>query len=177
MSLTFYKILQKTTRVEILQNVGDFRLLDRKCITALQQLRENERYTKGMFCWIGFNKKEISFNRGNRSAGSSNWSFWKLFNLAIDGITSFTTVPLRISTIIGLIVSLSSFIYMMYFVIKTLVIGEVVPGFPTLVTIVLFLGGIQLLSIGIIGEYLGRVFIESKNRPTYIASEYNDERL
>ena len=162
MSLTFYKILQKTTRVEILQNVGDFRLLDRKCINALQQLRENERYTKGMFCWIGFNKKEVEFEQGDRIAGQSSWNFFSLFNLAMEGITSFTIAPLRLSTIIGFIVSIIAFLYMCFIITKTLIWGDDVQGFPTLVVIILFLGGIQLLSLGIIGEYLGRIFNETK---------------
>ena len=112
LSLLYYHILQKTTRVEILQNVGDFRLLDRKCIEVLKQLRESERYTKGMFCWIGFNKKEITFEQGDRVAGTTSWNYLSLFNLAIEGITSFTTSPLRMSTMVGVLVSLIAFIYM-----------------------------------------------------------------
>lgn len=176
-SLMFYKILQKTTRIEVLQNVGDFRLLDRSCINALKQIRESERYTKGMFCWIGFNKKEILFDRGDRIAGKSAWNFWSLFSLAIEGITSFTTSPLRISSIFGLIVSLTAFIYMMYIFIKTLIYGDPVQGFPTTMIVILFLGGVQLLSIGILGEYIARIFNESKNRPTYIVREHNGTRL
>ncbi len=172
LSLTFYNLLQKTTRVEILKNVGDFRLLDKKCIDALKSLRENERYTKGLFCWIGFKKKEILFDRGDRAAGSSSWTIRSLFGLAVEGITSFTVAPLRISTYIGVITSFIAFIYMIYFLIKTIIFGDPVQGFPTLIIIILFLGGIQLLSLGIIGEYLGRIFNESKHRPTYIIKEY-----
>ena len=150
LSLLYYKILQKTTRVEILQNVGDFRLLDRKCIEVLKQLRESERYTKGMFCWIGFNKKEILFEQGDRVAGETSWNFRSLFNLAIEGITSFTTSPLRISTIMGVIVSLIAFVYMCVIIAKTIILGEDVQGFPTLMVVILFLGGVQLLSLGII---------------------------
>lgn len=177
LSLLYYRILQKTTKIEILQNVGDFRLLDRKCIEALKRLRENQRYTKGMFCWIGFKKKEILFEQADRSAGTSSWSLFSLFNFAIDGVTSFTTAPLRISTIIGCVISLVAFIYMCYILVKTLIYGDPVQGFPTLVVIILFLGGVQLLSLGIIGEYLARIFNETKNRPVYIAREYNDEEL
>lgn len=172
LSLTFYNLLQRTTRVEVLKNVGDFRLLDRKCIDALKSLRENERYTKGLFCWIGFRKKEILFDRGNRVAGSSSWTIKSLFGLAVEGITSFTVAPLRISTYIGVFTSFIAFIYMIYFLIKTIIFGDPVQGFPTLIIIILFLGGIQLLSLGIIGEYLGRIFNESKHRPTYIIKEY-----
>ena len=172
LSLLYYKMLQHTTRVEILQNVGDFRLLDRKCIDVLKQLRETERYTKGMFCWIGFKKKEILFLQGDRVAGQSSWNFWSLFNLAIEGITSFTTAPLRISTVLGFGVSIFALLYMLYIVAKTLVWGEAVQGFPTLMIAILFLGGVQLISVGIIGEYIGRIFNETKNRPVYIVNEY-----
>ena len=172
LSLLYYKLLQKTTRVEILQNVGDFRLLDRKCIDTLKQLRESERYTKGMFCWIGFNKKVIEFEQGDRVAGQTSWNYLSLFNLAIEGITSFTIAPLRLSTMIGIIVSLIAFIYMCVIIAKTLIWGEDVQGFPTLMVVILFLGGVQLLSLGIIGEYLGRIFHETKNRPVYVVKEH-----
>ena len=174
-SLLFYKILDNSTRFDVLQNVGDFRLLDRQCINALRKMRESERYTKGMFCWIGYSKKEIVFNRGNRVAGNSNWSFWSLCNLAIDGITSFTTIPLRFASVIGLIIALFSFFYALYFIVKTLILGDPVQGFTTTIVVILFLGGIQLFSIGILGEYVGRIFNESKQRPTYLASEYNEK--
>lgn len=176
-SLLFYKILAHSTRFEMLQNVGDFRLLDRRCVNALRKLRESERYTKGLFCWIGYKKKEIVFDRGDRVAGSSNWSFFSLLNLAIEGITSFTIAPLRISTMLGGIVSLCSFVALIYYVVKTIIWGDPIQGFPTIITVVLFLGGMQLLSIGIIGEYLGRVFNEVKNRPVYLCREYNGELL
>lgn len=176
-SLLFYAILQKSTRFEVLKNVGDFRLLDRCCIEALKKLRETERYTKGMFCWIGFKKKEIIFNRGDRAAGKSNWNFFSLFNLAIEGITSFTTTPLRFSTVLGFIISLFAFILMIFYLVKTIIWGDVIQGFPTLITVILFLGGIQLFSIGILGEYLGRIFNETKNRPVYLAREYNDKKI
>ncbi len=177
LSLAFYDILQRSTRIEVLPNVGDFRLLDRSCIEALKKLRESERYTKGMFCWIGFRKKEIKFDRGNRTAGNSSWNFFSLFGLAIEGITSFTTVPLRFATIMGVIVSLTSFIYIMYIILKVFLWGEPVQGYPSMMCVILFLGGVQLLSLGIIGEYLSRVFSESKNRPTYIARDYNGEKI
>ena len=172
LSLLYYKMLQHTTQVEILQNVGDFRLLDRKCIDVLKQMRETERYTKGMFCWIGFKKKEIQFEQGDRVAGKSSWSFGKLFNLAIEGITSFTTAPLRISTLLVFAVSIFALLYMIYILAKTLIWGEPVQGFPTLMIGILFLGGVQLISLGIIGEYIGKIFNETKNRPVYIVNEY-----
>ena len=176
LSLMFYRLLQSSSRFDVLQNVGDFRLLDRSCINALRQMRESERYTKGMYSWIGFKKKEIEFDRGNRVAGSSSWSFRQLFSLAIDGITSFTSLPLRISTVVGFIVSMLAFIYMIYIFIKALIWGDPVQGYPSLVILLLFLGGIQLLSLGIIGEYIGRIYNETKNRPDYIVRNFNDEK-
>ncbi|MCR5361825.1 MAG: glycosyltransferase family 2 protein [Bacteroidales bacterium] len=172
-SLLFYKILDHSTRFDVLQNVGDFRLLDRRCIEALRQMRESERYTKGMFCWIGFNKKEIVFNRADRVAGESNWSFWSLFNLAIEGITSFTTAPLRFATVCGIIVAFVAFCLMLFYGVKTLLWGDAVQGFTTLIVVTLFLGGVQLLSIGILGEYIGRIFNETKRRPPYLVGEYS----
>jgi len=175
-SLLFYSLLQKTTRIEILQNVGDFRLLDRCCIEALKSLRESERYTKGMFCWIGFKKTSVDFEQKDRVAGKSTWNYWSLFNLAIEGITSFTTTPLRFSSILGFIIAILSFGLMLFHLVKALIWGDPIQGFPTLVVLILFLGGIQLLSIGIVEEYLGRVFNESKHRPVYIVREYNGKK-
>jgi glycosyltransferase involved in cell wall biosynthesis len=173
LSIKFYKLLQRTSRFDVLQNVGDFRLLDRRCINALKRMRESERYTKGMFCWIGFNKKEVEFDRGDRVAGHSSWGYKQLFSLAIDGITSFTSAPLRISTFVGFVVSMLAFIYMIYVFIKALIWGDPVQGYPSMVILILFLGGIQLLSLGIIGEYIGRIYNETKNRPDYIVREFN----
>ena len=130
-----------------------------------------------MFCWIGFRKKEILFDRGDRVAGKSAWNFWSLFSLAIEGITSFTTSPLRISSIFGFIVSILAFVYMAFFLVKTWIFGDPVQGFPTLITVILFLGGVQLIAIGILGEYIARIFNETKNRPTYIAREHNGKKL
>lgn len=172
-SLLFYKILQKTTKIEILPNVGDFRLLDRKCIESLKQLRETERYTKGMYCWIGYKKTAVEFEQQDRQAGQSSWNFLSLLSLAIEGIVSFTTFPLKIATLVGIFTSLCAFIYMIYVIIKAILFGDPVSGFPTLLSIMLFLGGIQLLALGIIGEYIGRIFHETKGRPVYIVREYN----
>lgn len=177
LSLLFYKILDHSTRFDILQNVGDFRLLDRCCINALKRLRESERYTKGMFCWIGYKKKEIVFDRQNRVAGNSNWSFWSLLNLAIEGITSFTTAPLRLATVFGFFVAFFAFCLMLYYGVKTIVFGDEARGFTTLIVIILFMGGIQLLTIGILGEYVGRIFNETKKRPVYLADTYNGAKI
>lgn len=175
LSLLYYKLLQKTTNVSILQNVGDFRLLDRICIDALCSMRESQRYTKGMFQWIGFKKKEFTFDQDDRVAGNTKWSYIKLLNLAIEGITSYTTSPLKIATVMGLIVSLCAFIYMLFVLIKALAVGDPVAGYPTIMVVMLFLGGVQLLSLGIIGEYIGRIFNETKNRPAYFVREIDGE--
>jgi len=177
LSLMFYKILQSSSRFDMLQNVGDFRLLDRRCINALKRMRESERYTKGMFCWIGYKKKEITFDRGNREKGKSSWNYRQLFSLAINGITSFTNVPLRISTVLGVLVSLLSFTYMLVVFVKALFWGDPVRGYPSTAMLILFLGGIQLLSLGIIGEYIGRIYNETKNRPDYLVDEHNNEKV
>ena len=172
----FYSILQHSVRYDILPNVGDFRLLDRRCIDALRLLRENERYTKGLYAFIGFKKCSVPFETQERAAGHSSWNYRSLFSLALQGIVSFTTAPLRFSTIAGTICSILAFIYFFYIVIKTFFFGEPVKGYPTLLSVMLLLGGVQLLSLGIMGEYLGRIFNETKHRPTYIAKEYNGKK-
>lgn len=171
LSLSYYHILQKMAKIDILPNVGDFRLLDRKCINTLKELRETQRYTKGLYCWIGFRKKEVRFEQQDRTQGKSSFNYLSLFNLAIEGITSYSTIPLRISTLLGVMVSITAFLYMCFVFFKTIAFGEPVQGFPTLLIAILFLGGVQLLSLGIIGEYLGRIFIETKHRPVYIINK------
>ena len=172
LSRSYYSLLQRTSDIDILPDVGDFRLLDRKCIDTLKTLREQCRYTKGMYAWIGYKKKEIICDQQERIAGQSKWNIFSLLNLAIEGVTSFSVTPLRISSILGFVISIIAFIYMIVIIAKTLIWGEPVAGYPSIMCIILFLGGIQLLSLGIIGEYLGRIFNETKNRPTYIAREY-----
>lgn len=169
----FYKLLQKSTNVEIQVDTGDFRLLDKRCIDALREIRETQRYTKGMFSWIGFNKKEITYDRDPRAAGETKWNYPKLINLAIDGITSFTTAPLRIASLAGMLISLFSFIFIFIIISKTVIFGDPVAGWPSTMAVILFLGGVQLLSIGIIGEYVGRIFNEVKGRPVYFVEEYH----
>ena len=170
-SLSFYKILNKISKIDLLPNVGDFRLLDRRCLDALRELRESERYTKGLYCWIGYKKTCVEFNRSDRVAGNSKWSFFKLLSLAVDGIVSFSTAPLKIATITGIICALASFLYSIYFLVKSLIYGDPVAGFPTLIITILFIGGMQLICLGIIGEYVGRIFNESKRRPVYFVRE------
>ena len=176
-ALWFYWFLQKITKVKIQQDTGDFRLLDKTCIVALRTMRESQRYTKGMYSWIGFNKKEVLFDQQERVAGLSKWNYFKLSDLAIEGITSFTISPLRISSFIGIIVSLGAFVYMIYVFIQALIFGDPARGYPTMMVVILFLGGFQLLSLGIIGEYLGRIFLETKNRPPYFVRLYNGKKI
>ncbi len=173
----FYATLRKAAHMPIQQDTGDFRLLDRICINAMKQLRESQRYTKGMFSWIGFRKKELLFDQQCRIAGESKWNFFKLLNLAVEGITSFTVAPLRIASVSGAIVSLLAFIYGIYIFVTNLIYDDPVDGFPTIMVTILFLGGVQLLSIGIIGEYLGRIFNETKKRPVYFARSYNGQKI
>lgn len=176
LSLLYYRMLQRMAKIEILPNVGDFRLLDRKCIDSMKRLRETQRYTKGLYCWIGFRKKKIMFDQGDRTKGRSSFNYMRLFDLAVEGITSYTTAPLRISTWVGILVSFVAFIYMCYVLVKTIAVGDPVQGYPTLIIVILFLGGMQLLSLGIIGEYLGRVFNETKRRPPYIIREADSDK-
>lgn len=174
---TYYKLLNNSTRLDVLPNVGDFRLLDRQCIEALKQLREQGRYTKGMYCYIGFKKTSVKFDTQERVAGRSSMSFGRLFALAMEGLMSYTIAPLRLATWIGAIVSVVSFIYAIWVLIKTLIWGDPVAGYPTLILVILFLGGVQLLSLGIIGEYLGRVYNETKNRPIYFVRTFNGKKI
>ncbi len=171
-SKVYYKILQKSTNIPIQKDTGDFRLLDRKCIDALKNMRETDRNNKGMFSWIGFKKKGIFYQQKERQHGKTKWSYYKLLNLALNGITSFTTTPLRFASIFGIIVSLLAFLYLIYIIFKTLIIGDPVQGYPTLMVTILFLGGIQLIALGIIGEYLSHIFNETKKRPSYFIREY-----
>ena len=151
----FYRVLQSMTKIEIQKDTGDFRLLDRRCVEAMKQLRESQRYTKGLYSWIGYNKKEILYDRDPRIAGKSKWNYRRLVNLSIDGITSFTTSPLRWAAIIGILVSLAGFIYMLAIIIKTLIFGVYVSGYASMMVIILFLGGIQLIFLGLIRRIFG----------------------
>lgn len=170
-SKTYYKVVQKMTPEKVIPQAGDFRLLDKKCIVALRQLREQERYTKGMYGWIGFKKKEITYFAEERAAGETKWNYSNLFKLAIDGITSYSTVPLKVWSYIGFAISVFAFLFLAVEIVKTILYGTNVAGYPTLLAAILFLGGIQLISLGVIGEYLGRVFVETKGRPPYFIRE------
>lgn len=173
----YYRILQKFADIDIPADVGDFRLLDRQAVDALCSLRERQRYTKGLFSWIGFNKKELLFDREPRAAGNSKMNFLKLFGLAVDGITSFSVAPLRLASILGIIISSIAFLYLLFVIAKTLLFGDPVAGYPSMISIILFMGGIQLIVLGIIGEYVGRIFYEAKRRPDYLVNEYNGKKI
>ncbi|WP_298042716.1 glycosyltransferase family 2 protein [uncultured Clostridium sp.] len=171
-SHVFYRVLKSMSSIPIQEDTGDFRLLSKRAVEALKEFPEKQRYTKGMFSLIGFKKKAIEFDRDPRVAGTTKWNYFKLFDLAIEGITSFTVAPLRIATMIGMISALASILYMIFIFFKTIIKGIDVPGYASLICIILLLGGIQLICLGIIGEYLGRIFIEVKNRPLYLIDEY-----
>ena len=175
-SKMYYKVLQSLTRVEIQKDTGDFRLLDRRCVNALRKLRENGRNSKSMFSWIGYNKKEVLYDRDPRIAGKTKWNYKKLIDLAIDGITSFTTSPLRVSTYLAIPTFLILFIYAIYVIVKAIVTSTFVQAFQAIILLILFFSGIQIMLFGIIGEYLGRIFNETKNRPLYFVNEYNGEK-
>lgn len=168
----FYSLMQKVGgKVTIPRNVGDFRLLDRKALNALKQFREEHRFMKGLFATIGFRQIAVDYKRDPRLLGKTKWNYWKLWNFSLEGITSFTILPLKISSYIGVLTALCSFIYGISIIGKTILFGDPVPGFPSLMAMVAFLGGIQLIVLGVIGEYLGRIFNETKNRPLYFVQE------
>ncbi|MCI9064097.1 MAG: glycosyltransferase family 2 protein [Clostridia bacterium] len=175
-SKMYYKVLQKMTRIEIQKDTGDFRLLDRRCINALRKLRESQRNTKSMFSWIGYKKKEVLYDRDARVAGKTKWNYMKLIDLAIDGITSFTTSPLRLATWVAIPTFLVLGIYAIYIIAKCIVTHTFVQAFQAIILLILFFSGIQILLFGIMGEYLGRIFTESKNRPLYLIDEYNGKK-
>ncbi|HIP13929.1 MAG TPA: glycosyltransferase [Sulfurimonas autotrophica] len=164
----FYKIHNKISDIEIPHNVGDYRLMSRRVVDELKKLPESQRFMKGLFAWLGFKTAIVEYKRDERIAGDSSFNGWKLWNFALDGITSFSTAPLRVWLYIGLVLAFISFFYGSWIILKTLIFGVDSPGYASIITVVLFLGGIQLMGIGILGEYIGRIYVESKNRPIYI---------
>lgn len=168
----FYRLIRRVSRVDIPRNTGDFRLLSRRAVDELSRLRERHRFMKGLFAWVGFAQKAVPYHREPRSAGRSKWSYWRLWNFALTGITSFTIAPLKIATYLGLLIALLAFAYAVVIVYKTLVWGNPVAGYPSLMTVILFLGGVQLMTMGVMGEYLGRMFEEVKQRPLYVVKSY-----
>ena len=168
----FYRIIQRVNKIDIPEDTGDFRLLSRRAVNALNSFSEQHRMMKGLFAWIGYRQKAVRYQRDARQAGEPKWNYLKLWNLALDGITSFTIAPLKISTYLGLLTASGAFTYGVYMIIDTLLYGNPVPGYPSLIVIILVLGGVQLVAIGILGEYLGRIFNETKRRPLYFINEY-----
>ena len=168
----FYKVINWLSDVHIPENVGDFRLLSRRAVVALNQLPESNRFMKGLFAWIGYTQVVVEYARHPRAAGETKWPYFKLLNFAIEGITGFSVVPLRLASYAGFLTAFSAFVYALFLLVKTLTIGDSVKGFPTLILTILILGGLQLMAMGIIGEYLGRLFMQSKRRPLFLMDEY-----
>ena len=164
----FYRVIGRLSKTPIPADTGDFRLLSPRALAALGQLRERHRFMKGLFGWVGFNQVAIPYQREPRLAGRSNFGLWKLWNFALEGITSFSTAPLRVATYFGLLTALFSFVFAVWIVVKAALYGDRVAGWPTMMVVILFLGGIQLIALGLIGEYLGRLYDESKQRPLYL---------
>lgn len=167
----FYRTIGKISQVSIPRNTGDFRLLDRKVVESLKQMPERTRFMKGLFAWVGYRQTFIEFDREPRFQGETKWNYWKLWNFALDGITSFSLWPLKVWTYVGVIISLISLLYALYLVLRTIILGIDVPGYASLMVAILFLGGIQLITLGIMGEYLGRIFVEVKERPLYLVRD------
>ncbi|MBC2166943.1 glycosyltransferase family 2 protein [Listeria booriae] len=174
-SKKYYEVLQKMATIDIPKDTGDFRLLDRKCVEALKEIRETQRYTKGLFSFVGFKKKEILFERDARVAGSTKWNYKKLFQLAIDGITSFSVAPLRLASIAGAGILVITILTLLFIFIESIFLGRAPTGTMGIVTVILFLGGVQLISIGLLGEYIGRIFMETKNRPLYFVESHTEQ--
>ncbi|MBD1928304.1 glycosyltransferase family 2 protein [Trichocoleus sp. FACHB-90] len=167
----FYKIIGKMSRVPIPRNTGDFRLLDRRVVEAIKQMPERTRFMKGLFAWVGFKQTSVLFDRPQRYKGTTTWNYWRLWNFAIDGITSFSFLPLKVWSYVGVTISLLSFIYATFLIYRTLLYGIDLPGYASIMVAILFLGGIQLVTLGIIGEYLSRVYEEVKGRPLYLVRD------
>ena len=167
----FYRVMGKMSRVPIPRNTGDFRLLDRKVIEALKQMPERTRFMKGLFAWVGFQQTAVYYDRAPRHQGKTKWNYWRLWNFALDGITSFSFIPLKVWSYVGISLSLLSFLYASFLIIRTLIFGVDVPGYASLMVITLFLGGMQLITMGIIGEYIGRIYEETKGRPLYLVRD------
>lgn len=168
----FYRVIGRLSRTPVPEDTGDFRLLSPRALAALRELRERHRFMKGLFGWVGFNSAEIVYEREARIAGHTKFNFWKLWNLALEGITSFSTAPLRISTYLGLITALIAMAYGIYVIIKAWMYGDQVAGWPSMMAVILFLGGVQLIALGLIGEYLGRLYVEAKQRPLYVVADW-----
>lgn len=168
----FYRVIGRLSKTPIPRDTGDFRLLSPRALAALKQLRERNRFMKGLFGWVGFKQVAIPYHREPRAAGNSKFNFWKLWNFALEGITSFSTAPLRVATYLGVATALLAFAYGVWIVLKALLWGDPVAGWPTMMAVILFLGGAQLIALGLIGEYLGRLYEEAKQRPLYLVDAW-----
>ncbi|MBX3700233.1 MAG: glycosyltransferase family 2 protein [Dokdonella sp.] len=168
----FYRLMERLSSTPIPRDTGDFRLLSRRVLDALGQVRERQRFMKGLFTWVGYRQLSIVYHRDARHAGTSKWNYWRLWNFALDGITSFSGAPLKLATYVGLAASLAAFLFGLWVLGKALLLGDPVRGYPSLMVVVLFLGGVQLMALGMIGEYLGRLYVEAKQRPLYLVDEY-----
>jgi polyisoprenyl-phosphate glycosyltransferase len=168
----FYRVMQRLSKTPIPTDTGDFRLLSPRALAALRQLRERHRFMKGLFGWVGFEQVAIPYHREARVAGRSKFNLWRLWNFALEGVTSFSTAPLRVATYLGVLTALLAFVYALWIVIKAMLWGDPVAGWPTMMTVILLLGGVQLMALGVIGEYLGRMYMESKQRPLYLVDRW-----
>jgi glycosyltransferase involved in cell wall biosynthesis len=173
----FYKLIAQVSRVNIPRDTGDFRLMSRRAVEALSELREEHRFMKGLFAWIGFPSKPLLYHRDARVAGETKWNYWNLWNFAIEGITSFTVAPLKVSTYLGMSIAMLAFLYSVFVIWKAVVFGDPVKGYPSLMAVILFLGGVQLISVGLLGEYVGRIFNEVKGRPLYLVNRVLESQL
>lgn len=169
----FYRVIGRMSKTPIPRDTGDFRLLSRRALDALRQVRERQRFMKGLFTWVGFRQLSVVYHRDPRHAGQTKWNYWRLWNFAIEGITSFSGAPLKVATYVGLLAALLAFAFGLWVLGKAMLYGDPVQGYPSLMVVVLFLGGIQLMALGVIGEYLGRLYLESKQRPLYLVDEYH----
>ena len=174
---TFYRVIGSLSQTPIPHDTGDFRLLSRRALDALKGVRERQRFMKGLFTWVGFRQKSVVYARDARFAGETKWNYWKLWNFAIDGITSFSSSPLKLATYVGLLTAVFSFVFAVWVTVKALLWGDAVQGYPSLMVVVLFLGGMQLMALGVIGEYLGRLYVEAKQRPLYLIDTFEPALL
>ena len=172
----FYRVMERLSDTPVPRDTGDFRLLSRRAVDAMRELRERQRFMKGLFGWIGYRQTAVGYRREPRHAGRSKWSYWRLWNLAVEGITSFSAAPLKLATWLGVGTALLAFLYGAWVLVKALIWGDPVRGYPTLMVVILFLGGVQLLALGVIGEYLGRLYAESKQRPLYFIDQQRPPR-
>lgn len=173
----FYRLIKRVSRVDIPTDTGDFRLMTRRAVVAVGRLREEHRFMKGLFAWIGFPSKPIMYRRDARAAGTTTWNYWNLWNFALEGITSFTVAPLKVATYLGLTVAAFALLYAAVVIWKALIFSDPVRGYPSLMAVVLFLGGVQLISVGLLGEYVGRIFNEVKHRPLYLVNRLISSNL